>query len=259
MRRICLVHWLESEARERCATLEAAGFEVVHETLRNQTSLGRLREDPPEAVLIDLTRRPAQGRDLGLWLRQQKPTRRVPLVFVSGDPAKVERIRDLLPDAVFVEWPEVEAGLATALENPPVDPVVPESVFAGYSGTPLPRKLGIKPGSTVALIGAPADFAGTLGGLPPGASLRPSGCGKRDLTICFVGAQRDLARRLPGLVKAAEQGHVWIAWPKKASGVKTDLTQTHVRRAGLERGLVDFKICAIDGTWSGLCFARRKE
>jgi CheY-like chemotaxis protein len=259
MLRIRLVHWHEGEARERRATLEAAGFEVLYESLKDQSSLGRWREEPPDAVVIDLTRRPAQGRDLGLWLRQQKPTRRVPLVFVGGDSAKVDRVRGLLPDAVFVEWSNVAAGLARALRNPPTDPVVPDSVFAGYSGTPLPKKLGIKSGSTVALIGAPADFAATLGSLPKGASLRPSGRGKRDLTICFVGARHDLARRLPGLVKAAEQGHVWIAWPKKASGVKTDLTQTHVRRAGLDRGLVDFKICAIDDTWSGLCFARRKE
>ena len=259
MTRVRLVHWNEDEARRRVAQLEAVGCSVEFEPLPDQESMRRLGETAPEAILIDLSRLPAQGRDLGIWLRQRTTTRNVPLVFLGGAPDKVERIRSLLPDATYAGWEGVDRAVAAALSNPPSDPVVPESAFPGYSDTPLPKKLGIKPGFTVALVGAPEDFDMTLGSLPEGAQLRPSGRGKRDLTVCFVTSRRDLTRRVAALVRASEQGHVWIAWPKKTSGIDTDLTQAEVRRTGLDSGLVDFKICAIDETWSGLCFALRRS
>lgn len=130
--------------------------------------------------------------------------------------------------------------------------------LAGYSGTPLPRKLGIAAGRTVALANAPADFAVTLGPLPPGATLHANPRARRDLTIWFVRSLKELRTALPRLVAAARQGGVWIAWPKQASGVATDVSETQVRELSLAAGLVDHKICAIDSTWSGLRFALRK-
>ena len=129
---------------------------------------------------------------------------------------------------------------------------------AGYSGTPLPKKLGIKEGSCVALGNAPVSFADTLGALPPGAVLQDAGRGPRDLTVWFVRSLRELRAALPKLVSAARHGGVWIAWPKRASGIATDISETEVRNLGLAAGLVDHKICAIDHTWSGLRFALRK-
>ena len=259
MSKVRLIHWNEAEAVERLAALEAAGHEVVYESLKDQTAMRRIGEGEPEAIVIDLSRMPAQGRDLAFWLRQQKSTRHLPLVLLGGAPEKTEKIKGLLPDAVYANWSNFRSALKRAIAKPPVNPVVPDSVFAGYSGTPLPKKLGIKPSSVVALVGAPSDFHITLGTLPDGAESRPSGRGRRDLTICFVRSRKDLDRRLGSLVKVSEQGHVWIAWPKKASTMKTDLTQRYVRSTGLDAGLVDFKICAIDETWSGLCFALRRR
>jgi hypothetical protein len=127
--------------------------------------------------------------------------------------------------------------------------------MAGYSGTPLPKKLGIKPGSTVALLAAPAGFE--LGELPDGASVRLDARGRADLVVWFVGARREL--RPERLRRLADGRPLWIAWPKKASGVQTDLTENVVRDAGLAQGLVDTKVCAIDETWSGLLFWRRRS
>lgn len=260
MKTVHLIHWHAGEAQERISTVEKAGYRVAFEPLKDQAALRRIREGEPDAILIDLDRMPSQGRDTAIWLRQQKPTRGVPLVFIGGAREKVEAIEKLLPDAVFTDWGRFRSALKRAIVNPPNQPVVPESAFAGYSGTPLPKKLGIKPGFVVALAGAPEGFDEMLGLLPEGAALRPSGRGKRNLTICFVRSCKELDRRLPAMFKASEQGHVWFAWPKKASGLKTDVTQNYVRQQGLAVGLVDFKICAIDETWSGLCFAlRRKE
>jgi hypothetical protein len=129
--------------------------------------------------------------------------------------------------------------------------------MAGYSGTPLPRKLGIKPGSVVAVVAAPDGFEAALDPLPPGASLRADARGRPDLAVWFVRSFREL--RSDRIDRLADGRPLWIAWPKKASGVPTDLTENVVRHAGLARGLVDTKVCAIDETWSGLLFRRRRQ
>ena len=129
--------------------------------------------------------------------------------------------------------------------------------MAGYSGTPLVKKLGIKPGATVAVLDAPADFAATLGALPEGARCEATLGEERAVIVWFTRDAAALAARLPALKAALDwQGGLWIAWPKKTSGQAKDLSEPGVREAGLAAGWVDFKICAIDATWSGLCFAR---
>lgn len=127
---------------------------------------------------------------------------------------------------------------------------------AGYSGTPLPQKLGIKAGSSVALVDAPRGFEATLGALPDGARVR-RGARAADLVVWFVTSRRDLDGRVARIAGLTWAG-LWIAWPKKASGVASDVSEDVVRRVGLASGLVDYKVCAIDATWSGLKFARRK-
>jgi hypothetical protein len=125
---------------------------------------------------------------------------------------------------------------------------------AGYSGTPLPRKLGIKAGARLALIGAPDGFDSTLGSLPDDVTVsRRLGRGSRDVIVAFFFRRAMLERRLPTLRDALDPaGGLWIAWPKRASGVETDVTEDVVRTLGLAGGLVDNKICAIDQVWSGL-------
>jgi hypothetical protein len=129
---------------------------------------------------------------------------------------------------------------------------------AGYSDTPLAKKLGIAEGSVVALVGAPAGFDQVLGELPPGASLRQSGRGRRDLTLAFVTVVPALESRWDRLARDQAVDDVWIVWAKKASPLHTGVTEGLVREAGLDRGFVDFKVAAIDETWSGLRFKRRR-
>jgi hypothetical protein len=129
---------------------------------------------------------------------------------------------------------------------------------AGYSDTPLTRKLGIAEGSVVALVGAPAGFDQVLGELPAGASLRRSGRGRRDLTLAFVTGVREIEIRWDRLARDQAIDDVWIVWAKKASPLHTGVTEGLVREAGLQHGFVDFKVAAIDETWSGLRFKRRR-
>ena len=129
---------------------------------------------------------------------------------------------------------------------------------AGYSGTPLPKKLEIKENTRVATVGAPADFAKTLGALPAGAKLQRGVTAPRDLTIWFVTSRKQLEGDLRRVAPPKGEGSLWVAWPKKASGVKTDVTEDVLREVILPEGLVDRKVCAIDETWSGLLFSWRR-
>ena len=171
---------------------------------------------------------------------------------MGGEHEKVERTRQVIPDAVYTSWQEIEKDLGMAITAPPANPVVPDSAFAGYSGTPLVKKLGIKLGTSVALVHAPDDFAETLGHLPDGASLDRVGPEDSDLIILFARSLTDLEAGVCLVASVLRPGaSAWMAWPKKASGVVTDLTQNDVRALGLAAGLVDYKICSIDRTWSG--------
>lgn len=129
---------------------------------------------------------------------------------------------------------------------------------AGYSGTPLPRKLGIKPGHRVSFVHAPDDFAATLGALPRDVERVEDDAGPLDLAVFFTTRAADLpaAFRKFG-PRVHPGGALWIAWPKKAAKVETDVTGDVVRAIGLAEGMVDVKVCAIDAVWSGLRFVYR--
>jgi len=130
--------------------------------------------------------------------------------------------------------------------------------MAGYSGTPLAKKLGIKEGSRVALVNAPKDFQSELKELPDDVKFLKPSTKSLDLILFFVLSERVLARDFAKLAdKLTSNGMIWIAWPKKSSGVETDLLFERVQRIGLDAGLVDVKICAVDETWSGLKFVYR--
>jgi hypothetical protein len=130
---------------------------------------------------------------------------------------------------------------------------------AGYSGTPLPKKLGIRESSRVVLVNAPDRFERKLERMPPGAEIGDD-APLANVAILFVKAEAELIHDFRTLAKSLPQKVAfWIAWPKQASGIETDLKEGIVREFGLAHDWVDYKVCAIDETWSGLCFARRKN
>jgi hypothetical protein len=134
-------------------------------------------------------------------------------------------------------------------------------VSAGYSGTPLPKKLGIREGTRLTLLKAPKDFDETLGELPTGVIVRHRASGESDVIVLF---ETEFSHFKTSFGKAAalmppSGGMLWVAWPKRASKVETDLDENLIRDFGLSAGLVDTKVCAIDATWSGLRFSRRRS
>ena len=131
---------------------------------------------------------------------------------------------------------------------------------AGYSGTPLAKKLGIAPGATVAVLGEPDDFRELLDPIPDGVDFRTSLRGHADVVVFFTTKRSEFERRIEVAGRTVfPAGGLWIAWPKRASKVPTDMTEDVVREVALPLGLVDNKVCAIDDVWSGLRVVWRRE
>ncbi|HET7541413.1 MAG TPA: hypothetical protein VFK05_16165 [Polyangiaceae bacterium] len=127
--------------------------------------------------------------------------------------------------------------------------------MAGYSGTPLPQKLGLKPNARFGVWNAPDDFVDLLGALPPGVMLRDASRGSSllDVIVCFVSSRAELEQLFPRARKRLDpNGGLWLCWPKKTSGIKTDVGESELRNLGLASSLVDNKVCAINEIWSGL-------
>jgi hypothetical protein len=255
-----LIHWNAVEARVHAKRLEAGGFAVNAGLPSPPVLLRGLRREPPAVVVISLDRLPSQGRDVAFALRGQASTRNVALVFVGGTPDKIAGVRAKLPDAAFTTWEKIGARIARVLaQSRPTAPPAPAGAMAGYSGTPLPRKLGLKPGLSVALLGAPPDFGRTLGVLPAGAQLTQRASGDTGLALWFVRTRREFNRGLARAVELGARLPVWVVSPKKSGPLAADFSQNDIREACLARGLVDYKVCAVDSTWSGLLFRRRRK
>ena len=257
MTRICLIHWNAGERAEHCARFQQAGFFILDEIKPGPRFLKELEKQAPDAVVIDLSRLPSQGRDLAVMVRSREGTRRIPIVFVGGESTKVEAIRQLLPDAWYTEWEISNQVIQKAIGSKNKDFAAKESVFAAYAGKPLAEKLGIKPGFHVSLINAPEDVWRLLEECPEGVVLSKNADASMDLYIWFMGSQIELQNSLDKIVTLGRNAPSWIAWAKKGSGISTDLTQNTVRKAAMDVGMVDYKICSINERWSGLLFKWR--
>jgi len=254
MPRVLVIHWNAPEAAERAERLRQAGFDADSYAGPGGAGFRALAGNPPDAIVIDLARIPSQGGAAGIAFRQRKALRGVPLVFIEGDPEKTAAVRAMLPDAIYTTWTKIGAALRRALREAPGQPVVPDT-FAGYSGTPLPKKLRIRENSVVALLHAPEGFHAKLAPLPAGVRFERQ-AGDADVILEFVRSKAALGRELPALVRIMRKGRtLWIVWPKKTSALAGDLAEPTVREMGLAAGLVDYKVCAVDDTWSGLAFA----
>ena len=137
---------------------------------------------------------------------------------------------------------------------------LPRGIKAGYSGTPLVIKLGIKPASNVLVLGAPAGYRALLDGLPRDVRFVTTASGSTDFAHTFCTKRSEMAKTLTALRrKLPPAAVIWVSWPKKSSRVETDITEDTVREVALPLGLVDVKVCAIDDVWSGLKLVVRKD
>lgn len=256
---IRLVCWNKDLAAERARFLKSAGLAVDASPFNPAGMITRLREDAPALMLIDLDRLPSHGLAVAVMLRTSKSVRHIPIVFAGGVEEKVARVRKELPDAIFTDWAKAAIAVARALKNPPAAFVQPVPHMQRYTGSPLAKKLDLKAGTKAALIGAEEGFVELLGDLPEGVEFQSRIAGHTKLVLWFVRASHEIAAAFDlASARMPEGCSLWIVYPKKTGRYKVDFNQNDVRLAGLEVGLVDYKICAVDSDWSGMKFARRR-
>jgi hypothetical protein len=256
--RVCLIHWNQVEAQQRAESLRAAGFQPEVIVPADRSLLKTLKNDPPAAVVISLDRLPMQGRDVALAIRLNTGTRLIPLVFAGGEQEKIARVREAIPDACYSPWDEIRAALQQAITAPPEHPAVPKSVLSAYSGAPLAKKLGIRAGTVLAFADAPDGFAEHILSLAPEAQIEERPSAKCDLLLWFVRSATELDRDVELMARFVREGGLWMLWPKRSSGADTGLSPERLRVAAMACGLVDYKVCSVDATWSGMLFTRRK-
>ena len=252
MPRVRVIHWKPEEAVPLLEVLREAGFEAECQPLTGGSVLTDLRRVQPDALVIDLSRLPSHGREVGVHVRASKSLRAIPLIYVGGAAEKVAAIRALLPDAVYTSVAGAGSAVRSALHDRVASPVVPK---IDYSGRTVAEKLGIKAGSTVAAVDAPSGYPRMLGPLPAPVEFDETG----DVTLWFVHDADGLRAALPQMRKLAGETKLWVLWQKQ-SKVRA-MNQNFVRESALATGLVDYKICSVSEAWSAIALAvpRRKS
>jgi CheY-like chemotaxis protein len=207
--------------------------------------------------VIDLSRLPAQGREIAIALRQSPATRLVPLVFCQGEPDKVEKTRALVPDAVYCEFSKLRGSLRKALATPFAEATVPAAMMKRYGARTTAQKLGIAAASVVSVIDPPRDYLAVLGALPAGVQFTEDERSPVAITICFVYDLPSLQARMSELRPLARTGKLWFCW-RKGKTAAGSLSDSSIRASGISLGLVDYKICSLNQVWSGMLFAFKR-
>lgn len=221
--------------------------------------IGTIRDNAPAAIVIDLDRLPSHGRAVATALRTSASTCHIPIVFAGGTDEKVEIAQQEHPEAVFAPWKSVAVSVRKAIKNAPLLPVKPRRAIERYPSG-LARKLGLLTAGPCALIGAPEGFADNIADLPEEYAFQSKGTSETKLIVWFVRSADEMAMALErSSVHMPIGASLWIVHPKRSGSLRCDFVSDDVRRAGIEVGLVDYKICAVDDDWTGMKFARKRK
>ena len=232
MRRVQIVHWKPAEAEPLLEVCRAAGWDAYCASdARGPAVIQSLRNDPPDAIVIDFSRLPSHGRAVAEWLLKTKRLRHIPIVFVNGE-------HGIAPRSVAKA---LASGKGTNLPAAPLRTVA--------------QKLGIEAGMSVSVLDPPREYLTILGELPEGVEVEEDGTRAHPVTVWFVDDMDTLQRELPRRRALAARSKFWIVYPKGRASMKQNL----VREAGIASGLVDYRVCALACNWSGLLFARKKS
>ena len=255
MPRVRVIHWKPALVGPLLDSVRAGGFQVEHQSVRGNEIIRLIRANPPDAIVLDLNCLPSHSRDTAVYLRGTKYARHIPLIFVDGEPAKVDAVRQTLPDATYTTLRRLPAALKKACAKPVANPVRPPRIMERYASRTVAQKLGIKEGSTVGIIDAPRDYAAALAPLPEAVDLLEEPDAPASITLWFVRDPAALHLALRRMRALAAKTRLWIVW-RKGTGILTDKS---VRELANSADLVDYKICAVDSHWSAMAFARRKS
>ncbi len=257
-----LVCWNGSDAQRHAADLRRDGYRVSAEPLANPGGAVRyFRELDPDVIVIDLDRLPSHGRELGMSLRASKSTCHLRLVFAGGLAAKIDAIRTALPGAIFAPWEDAPAAIKRAMVQAPAPRLRSRELPRATGPGALERKLDIKPQTRFAILAPSCEGAWLselLTSVPQGAVEQRRLDGSTTLALFVVSSRRELVHAFAQAgTSLPPSASLWIVHPKQTSLLAADFNQDDVREAGLSRGFVDYKVCAVDKDWSALKFARR--
>lgn len=253
-----LFHVKAEEAEALVTLMTDAGYNVYYPGEREPSPYAKIKALEPVAVVIDLSRNPTHARYVGTEIRRHKGLRHIPIVFVDGDHERVKQARAILPDAVYTKRDRLKEALD--LLEPVSDPVVPAGTV--LSDRTAAEKLGIKADARVALIRPPIDYARVIGVLPAGAVLEEDPKEVLPLTLWFVSDLDEFLEGLRAMRKLAGKSRLWVVYPKQTGKKKKPedgLTQNVIREAARSVGLIDYKICSVDDTWTGFAVTVQKR
>ncbi|MBV9762882.1 MAG: hypothetical protein JO340_20145 [Acidobacteriaceae bacterium] len=239
--------------------LKAASYQVEYVSKIAPGVMRRLRENAPDAFVVDLSRLPSHGREIAVALRQSRGTRNIPIVFCEGAEEKVAKIRAKLPDATYCGLRGLRAALRRALKQKVQEAVVPAAMMDRYAGRTVAQKLGIREGASVALVNAPRGVWREMREAPANVKWSEGAGAGADVTLCFVHEGGGLAERLSEMREVAGGTKLWILWRKGGSAARSEVTEGLIREQAIQLGMVDYKVCSFDAVWSAMAFALRRE
>jgi len=257
MGRLRVIHWDAEEARTLVELCRRAGYHIDYDSGGGPVVVKATRNAPvPDAIVIDLTRLASHGREVGVALRNYKGLRATPIVFVDGEEMKVEKTRERVPDVYFCSRGQLLRTLKKAIREAGSKPPAPATgMMELYRSRFTFQKLGVQSGMSLGVVDPPRDYLAALGEMPEGVEIVENPDSPQPVTVWFVHELDPYLDALRRMRAIADRTKLWIAWRK---GAKNGITQNSVREFAREFGLVDYKICAIDGHWSGMLFTRKK-
>jgi hypothetical protein len=255
MARVFVLHTKEDEAQPLLRAIKAAGHQVEYQAKASGDTVRRIRQSPPEALVIDLSRAPSHGLNYAMYFRRAKATRHIPFVFLDGEAEKVEKVKKFFPDSVYTTQSKAPAAVKKALASPQRS-VVEGGYMEQWAHRSTAEKLGIKEGSRVAVFDPPRDYLRVFGKVPADVTFEEDPVDVLPLSIWFVRDPDVYASGLRQRRSLAGRTKLWVAWPK---GQRGGITQFVVRDAALAVGLVDYKICSVNEAWSAMAFALKKS
>jgi CheY-like chemotaxis protein len=257
MPRVRVFHFKEAEAGPLLSALRTAKHTIEYSAQTSTALFQAIRAHPPDVFVIDMNRAPSHGRYVAIFIRQSPKTRSVPVVFVDGDAEKLAKTREVLPDCEYTTLAKLPAAIRKAIGNKPAAPVVPRHVFSVESRTSA-QKMGISKGTRVAVIDPPAGYERAIGAVPEGVEFVEEDDPSCPMTLWFVRDPDDFLARLPRMRARAAKSRLWVLWPKGGTTRSGAITQPLIREAAIEMGMVDYKICSVDKTWSGIALTIKK-
>jgi hypothetical protein len=257
MARIRVFHFKSAEAAPLLDALRAAGHTVEYDPIMKTSVLPGIRAAPPDIFVIDLTRMPSHGRYTAFVLRQSPKTRHVPTLFVDGEEEKVAITRRQLPDAHFTTRAKLRSAIKTALRSRVANPVAPGPLFSYHTRTAA-QKIGIAKGATVGVIDPPRDYLRVIGAVPDGVEFVEGAQADCTLLLWFLHDPDAYLEMLPRMRAWVAKTRLWVLWKKGGTTRTGAVTQPLIREAAQGMGLVDYKICSVDKTWSGIALTLKK-